>query len=208
MKIKIIDNFLKKKDLDKLTNLSLNECKENKMKVYHNSIRGIEVLNSECINKELLKNLNSNYHEMALSILGELCPEKLDLYDYSEFHIIEIGKYFKFPIHEDTPNKLLSGVIYLKPSKNIGTNFFSSMTGKEKKTVDWKINRGVFFSRKEKKTWHSFEGDGKSNRLALVYNLMTNNIKEVYKVEGKNYFFGMMRYKLNPYIYRYFKFTI
>ena len=208
MKIKIIDNFLEKKDINTLSNLKLKVCEEDKMNVYHNSIREREVLNIECINKELLISLNSNYHKKALSILAELCPEKVHLYDYSEFHIIEIGKNFKFPIHEDTPNKLLSGVIYLKPLKNIGTNFFSSKTGDEKKTVDCKINRGVFFSRKEKKTWHSFEGDGKSNRVALVYNLMTNNIKEVYKIEGKNYLFGMMRYKLNPYLYRFFKFTI
>ena len=39
----------------------------------------------------------------------------------------------------------------------------------------------------ERTTWHSFESDGKSNRLVLVYNLMTKDIKSVYKLENKNY---------------------
>ena len=69
-------------------------------------------------------------------------------------------------------------------------------------------NRAVFFSRKERETWHSYEGDGKSDRIALIYNLMTNNIRDVYKVEKKNYFLGNFRYKINPYIFEYFKTTI
>ena len=49
--------------------------------------------------------------------------------------------------------------------------------------IEWKQNRGVFFSRTERETWHSYEGDGISNRVALVYNLMTNNIKKVFEIE-------------------------
>ena len=37
---------------------------------------------------------------------------------------------------------------------------------------------------------------------------MTNRLKEVYTIEKKSYFIGQLRYKLNPYIYRLFKFTI
>ena len=39
-------------------------------------------------------------------------------------------------------------------------------------------NRAVFFSRKERETWHSYEGDRKSERIALVYNLMTSKLKK------------------------------
>ena len=42
-----------------------------------------------------------------------------------------------------------------------------------------------FFSRKERESWHSYEGDGLSSRVALVYNLITNRIKDVYRVEKK-----------------------
>ena len=65
-----------------------------------------------------------------------------------------------------------------------------------------------FFSRIERKTWHTFQGDGVSDRVALVYNLNTTKISDVFKVEEKNYFFGNLRYKINPYLNRYLNFTI
>ena len=47
----------------------------------------------------------------------------------SQFHIIETGSDYKYPIHDDTPNKLLSGVIYLRPKKNSGTCSLQSAEG-------------------------------------------------------------------------------
>jgi len=208
MKIEVVDNFLNSKDFKRISNLSLKKISKKNLKVYNNSIVGKKIINSECINPKNLYELNKNYHNKAIKILKKLCKEKVKLYDYSEFHIIITGASCKFPIHDDTPNKLLSGVIYLKPNKNSGTNFFSTKSGKSKKIIPWKLNRAVFFSRKERETWHSYHADGKSNRIVLVYNLMTRNIKEVFKVEKKNYFLGNLRYKLNPFIYRFFKKTI
>lgn len=69
-------------------------------------------------------------------------------------------------------------------------------------------NRGVFFSRTEKKTWHSFQGDGISSRLVLVYNLMTTNIKKVTEIENTNYFLSKTRYLINPILYKYLKINI
>ncbi len=206
--IKIIDNFLKKEDLEKLNSLALSSIKDNEIKVFHNSIDQNKNIKNSCISVEALEQLQKNYHDQAIDILKELNPKKLDLYDYSEFHIIVTGKNYKFPIHDDTPNKLLSGVIYLKPNKNTGTIFYSNKKGDDKQEIEWKINRAVFFSRSEKNTWHSYEGDGVSDRIALVYNLMTNKIKDVYKIEKKSFLFGQLRYKLNPVLYKYFKFTI
>ena len=206
--IKIIDNFLKKEDLEKLNSLALSSIKDNEIKVFHNSIDQNKNIKNSCISVEALEQLQKNYHDQAIDILRELNPKKLDLYDYSEFHIIVTGKNYKFPIHDDTPNKLLSGVIYLKPNKNNVTIFYSNKKGDDKQEIEWKINRAVFFSRSEKNTWHSYEGDGVSDRIALVYNLMTNKIKDVYKIEKKSFLFGQLRYKLNPVLYKYFKFTI
>jgi hypothetical protein len=208
MKIKIKDNFLNQHDFNYLCNLNLKKISSNEVAVYHNKISNNSIQLNECIDKEALINLNNNYHNKAIEILNELYPEKKDLYEYSEFHIIETGANYKFPIHDDTPNKLLSGVVYLYPEENNGTYFYKNKKGDEKKIIEWKQNRAVFFSRKERNSWHSYEGDGKSNRLALVYNLMTSNIKEVSKIEKKNYFITQARYKLNPYLYRFLKFTI
>lgn len=208
MKFKIIDNFFTTKDFEDVSSVNLDRIGRSDLRIYHNSIDKKLNIKSSCMTPETVKRLNLNYHQQAIDLLNELNPLKTKLYEYSEFHIIETGADYEFPIHDDTPNKLLSGVIYLKPEKNVGTIFYSNKKGEGKKIIDWKINRAVFFSRNEKETWHSYKGDGKSNRIALVYNLMTNRIKDVYKIERKNYLLGQLRYKLNPYIYRFFKFTI
>jgi len=208
MNLKVIDNFLNDDDYNELSLLKLRKIRENELSVYHNEINKKEEVKAECISEETVRRLFKNYHQKTMNLLKELNPNKVDLYDYTEFHILESGSKFKFPIHDDTPNKLLSGVIYLKPEKNTGTIFYEDKKGNGRKEIEWKQNRAVFFSRVERETWHSYQGDGKSNRIALVYNLMTNNIKEVCKVEKKNYFISLFRYKINPYIYRFFKFTI
>ena len=83
--------------------------------------------------------------------------------------------------------------------------FCDDKKGTNSKNVDWKQNRAVFFARKERETWHSFESDGISTRVAVVYNLMTTDIKNVCKIEGKSFILSLLRYKLNPFIYRFLK---
>ena len=208
MKLKIIKNFLEKKDLETLKLLKLNKLKNDEIKVYHNKIYTNGDIQSDCLNKKQLKEFQQKYHPKALDLLKVLNPLKANLYEYSEFHIIETGSHFKFPIHDDTPDKLLSGVIYISPEKNLGTIFYNDKKGNGKKIVDWEVNKAVFFSRTEGQTWHSYEGDKISNRIVLVYNLMTSKIKDVYRIEKENYFLGKFRYWINPYLYRFFKITI
>lgn len=205
---KILDNFLDIEDLDLIKNLNLKKIQNNEVKVYHNKIYKTGEIETDCLSDAQIRNFQSKYHFKAIDILKELNSKKIDLYDYSEFHIIETGADYKFPIHDDTPDKLLSGVIYISPENNTGTIFYDSKKGDNKQIIDWKVNRGVFFSRIEGESWHSYEGDGKANRIALVYNLMTTKIKEVYKIENKNYLFGRLRYWINPYLYKFLKFTI
>ncbi len=208
MKIKVIKNFLDDKDLTEISNIELKKIGSKEVKVYHNSISGEKIIKNDCIDDDFLKRLNRNYHDKAVNILKELYPEKEKLYDFSEFHLIETGANYEFVIHDDTPDKLLSGVIYLKPEKNVGTIFYKNKKGDGRNEIEWKINKGVFFSRTERQSWHSYKGDNKSNRIALVYNLMTKRIKEVYRIENKNYFIGNLRFRLNPYLNRFFKFTL
>ena len=181
-----IDNFLTQEDFEKLSNVSLEKTESNQISVYHNLIDSKQNVKADCLDVSTVKRLNKNYHFKAMDILKKLYPEKCELYEYSEFHIIETGSDYKYPIHDDTPNKLLSGVIYLRPKKNSGTIFYKNKKGEEKKEIEWRQNRAVFFSRKERSTWHSYQGDGKNNRVALVYNLMTNDIKKVCNIENKN----------------------
>ena len=128
---------------------------------------------------------------------------------YSDFSIIVTHKNYQFPFHDDTPNKILSGVVYLYPKKNNGTIFSNDKKKSLDNTiVEWKQNRAVFFSRKERETWHTYKGDGINNRVVLVYNLCTKRLKDVYKIEKKNYMWGSLRYKINPYLFRFFRFII
>ena len=207
MKIEIIDNFLNYEDFKELNSVKFKEVENKSIKVYHNSIEN-NFVKAECLSDNFVKKLHTNYHNKAVELLKKLCPQKLELYDYSEFHIIETGSHGEFPIHDDTPNKLLSGVVYLRPEHNFGTVFYSNKKGDNEHLVEWKLNRAVFFSRSDRETWHSYRGDKKSNRIVLVYNLMTYRLKEVFKIEKKSFFYGMIRYKLNPYLYKLFKKTI
>ena len=197
LNLEIIDNFLNKEDFDQLCQLKLDNVKDG-IKIYHNRINKNNEIEVICIDSNLIKRLHKRYHEKTINILKKLCPEKIDLYDYSDFSIIVTHKDYKFPFHDDTPNKLLSGVIYLYPEKNVGTIFSSDKKSSEKYVVDWKQNRAVFFSRKERKTWHAYKGDGINNRVVLVYNLNTNRIKEVYRVEKKKLFFRKFKIQNKP----------
>lgn len=209
MKIKIIDNFLEEKDYEMLSSLNLKKITDDAVKVYHNSVdRKNKIMQTDCIDSETILHFKNRYEKKAINLLNELYPKKIDLYEYLDLHIIETGKNLSFPIHDDGPERLLSGVIYLKPFINKGTIFYANKKGEERNEIEWKTNRGVFFAREERNTWHSFEGDGKSNRLALLYNLMTTKIKEVYKIENKSFLISQLRNKINPYLYRYFKTTI
>ena len=209
MNLKIIRNFFDKEDLDYISSIKLSKKVEDKQSIiYHNKITKEGKIESELLDHKFLKSLQNKYHPIAIKLLKELCPQKVDLYEYSDFSIIKTGKNSTFPIHDDTPNKLLSGVIYLYPNKNTGTIFYSDKKGKLPKIINWKQNTGVFFSRIERTSWHSYQGDGKSDRVALVYNLMTTKIKEVYRIEKKNYFYGLLRWKLNPHLYNYLKIFI
>ena len=208
VKTKTIDDFLETKDLEYLSSMNLEKIDKDKIKVYHNTINKTGNIQSSCISDEKLRELQKNYHQKALKILKELCPDKIKLYDFSEFHIVKSGYKYKFPIHDDIPAKLLSGVIYLQPSENKGTVFYDNKNGDGKNEIKWKINGAVFFSREERETWHSFESDGKSDRLVLVYNLMTKDIKSVYNIENKSFIIGKIRSIINPYLHRYFNFII
>tara|TARA_B100001093_G_C26507063_1_gene875853 strand:+ start:166 stop:810 length:645 start_codon:yes stop_codon:yes gene_type:complete len=206
-KIKIIDNFLDKSDFEELNNLKLKKDFNGDFQVYHNKINDEQIIEAT-IEEKLLKKIHKNYFLKTFKILEELNPQKSKLYDYSDFTIIITKKNSKFPIHDDTPDKLLSGVVYLQPKENSGTIFYNDKEGSNKTEIEWKPNRAVFFSRIERQTWHSYEGDGKNDRIALVYNLKTNKIRDVYKAEGKSFFLGNLRYKINPYLFQYFKKTI
>ncbi len=205
MKYKILDNFLNEICLNYLSSLKLKKISSDEVYSYQNKVYSNGDIINSCISPEILKNLQNSCHENAIKILNELAPNKTHLYEYSDFNIIETGKDYTFPIHRDHVNKLLSGVIYLKPAANTGTIIYKNKKGENPNEIEWKKNRALFFSRTEDTSWHNYKGDGKNNRIVLVYNLMTTNTKAVCKLEGINYNLIRLREFTNPYIYRFFK---
>ena len=182
--IKIVDNFLNKEDFDYLCTLHQDKDFENEFKVYHNEINDDMIINSS-IDQNFLRKIHKNYFLKAMNILKEICPEKTSLYDYSDFTIIKTKKIVNFQFMMIHLINYYLALFILHPEKNSGTIFYSDKKGSNKTIIDWKPNRAVFFSRKEKETWHSYEGDGNNDRIALVYNLMTNKLKKVYEIEKK-----------------------
>ncbi len=205
---KVIDNFLKQDHFEKLRDLQLEYNGPKTATVYRNIIDNNGGTDLSCLSENLIKTFYDEYTSIGLQILKELSPKKVELFDYSEFSIIETGKDYSFPIHRDIPTKLLSGVIYLTPQKNNGTYIYENKNGKNKKEIEWKQNRAFFFSRSEESSWHSYEGDKISNRIVLVYNMMTKDLKRVCEIENINFYKVKLREKINPILYRYFKFTI
>ena len=208
--IKIFDDFLEPEDFKEVSAYAKNLNNERNIHVFHNEIDLKNKIINASIDKKFLVRLNERYLKKAINILKELNEEKVNLIDYCDFTIVKTKKNKKFPIHDDTFNKLLSGVIYLYPEKNVGTFFYNTKSGKDKYIIKWKVNRAVFFSRKERETWHSYEADDANDRITLIFNLMTKeeNFKKVLEVEKKNYLISKLRHKVNPYLYRFFDYTI
>ena len=205
MNYKILDNFLDQTTFDYLSSLKLKTVSSNEVLNHHNRVYKNGEIESSCISSEILKNLQRSCHKIAINLLNELAPHKTYLYEYTDFNIIETGKDYIFPIDRDHVNKLLSGVIYLRPENNTGTIIYQNKKGDHPYEIPWKENRALFFSRTEKNSWHNYKGDGKNNRVVLVYNLMTTNTKAICKIEKVNYNFIKLREFINPYFYRIFK---
>jgi len=123
--------------------------------------------------------------------LKELSPQKLSMFNYSEFKIAVQGKNFIFPFHTDTPKKILSNVIYIGPESNSGTVLSSSKKHEDLKEIEWKRNRALIFSRNNDQTWHAFKSDGKNTRITIIFNLMSDDVKKIRIIEDGfiKYFF-------------------
>ena len=73
------------------------------------------------------------------------------------------------------PKQVIIRSYLSSPRKNSGT-FFTMTKKVQKNNYSGKLIE-LYFSRKEKETWHSYEGDGLNDRIALVYNLMTKELE-------------------------------
>lgn len=182
----VIDNFFTQAEFEQLTLLAKNlnfasdDVQVLETKVFKNGDafgNGLET--------SFVKHLDQKYRKHLIQLLENLAPKKVKCFDHSDFHLVRTPANKAFKIHDDTPDKLLSTVIYISPEDNFGTFVHSS---KDDETggieVPWKKNRAFIFSRREGATWHSYKSNYTNDRICLVYNLKSNKVSNVYLAEG------------------------
>lgn len=178
MKMEIIDNFLEEEDFLSLCDLtkSLSPSFERETPFYltkHKHGHAHKIASQHYVN-----NLVAKYQERLKKILDELAPHKSDLISYTQLQLQSTPPSFAYPPHLDSTAKLLSGVVYLLPSRSTGTLIHKSRYDKVGKEMPWSQNRALFFSRTPSKSWHSYKGDGKAMRWVFVMNLITEREDE------------------------------
>jgi hypothetical protein len=173
----IEENFLKAEHFEFLKNI-----KFEKSGIYANSIdKNANIFQSgNKIPDDVLLDIYHTYNSKLLNYLQELAPELVDKLTFTEITLIATDDKGVYPIHPDTEDKILSVVVYISPENNIGTILYRDKAGKDKYTIEWKQNRALIFSRKND-TWHSYNSDGKSMRVVLVYNLRQDDVSNIIK---------------------------
>ena len=194
----IIDDFLADHHLNSLLSLSYDE----NPKLESPSVSSYQIINKEYkkkfpkkweklgkknvikkpngtnIPKSLVLGISKGYKNLLLEILKELNPRRIPLYDYTEVQIASTHKDTVYRMHTDSPDRLLTCVVYLKPESNTGTVMSVSENGPDIKTVEWKRNRAFIFSSIKDlnpvpkpgliQTWHRWQGDNLNSRHVLI----------------------------------------
>jgi len=151
----VIDNFLTNDHYTELCNIS------------------VPVTNNDQWNANTdfdLSHIADYYLPQLMGYLQELAPEKVKFYKKYVCAIITTGANYRFHIHNDIPQKLLSTVVYLQPDNSTGTFLYDDAEGTNCREISWRPNRALIFSRNDN-TWHSYRGDDKKTRKTLVFTL-------------------------------------
>ena len=200
----VLDDFFADVEIEYLNRLDISNVPSDQASILYQlrifKDKNIEPKGTErsLIPMEKIISIHNKYEPLFYSLLLKLCPAKSDLVDFIDYQIILTGKDAKYPIHDDVASKLLSTVIYLKPENNFGTIIYPCpnyalfdgriVSPSEGFGINWKVNRALIFSRIHQKTWHSYQGDGKSNRLTFVINVGTDKVEEVMEIESSREF--------------------
>lgn len=168
----VIDNFLEQDDFKFLSNVGIDNPNDTDIKISKNQIwQGGRIKGD--LPHEFLKRFEQRYFQKCINVLHQHATGKVSSVDYMELNVVVVGKDYVFPVHSDTPNKLLSCVVYLTPEDSIGTIMYESIDGDEVDRCEWKQNRCLIFSRTNK-TYHNYKSDGKDKRRTLVLNLRSS----------------------------------
>jgi len=161
----IVDNFIEKQDVAKLSHVAHKHIQEKNSKFHYTT----DTLNEPykniletAINKmpAVIKELNykSPRQHKKIHALGHLA-------------INPAG--YSFQPHCDDETKIWTFVTYIGPVKSIGTYVMSDMNNKDKIEIPWKPGRCLIFAGNNGETWHSYES-GNNWRATITAYMNTN----------------------------------
>jgi len=185
------DNFLCQEDYLKILDISKGIKVASTEKIFFShKIRKGKIEESNIFDNDFLMHLYSKYSSTVLSYLDLHNSWKKFFYDYADISLQINGPDFEDKIHLDVPRKLVSGVVYLNSSKpQLGTLIYDKYGNPDSESItEWKDNRAMFFSRSAF-SYHSYKGNGKSQRVTLIYNLCTDKKWLIKKLDYLNNLF-------------------
>ncbi len=181
-KYKVIDNILNYRHFSLIKNINF-ETDADQWEIYKHQIfldktvkisyknsLGEKSTSSSPLRLDDVLEIYDTYNSLMLKQLEDLAPEKISQYKFTELNVVSNGKDYRFPIHNDSKDKLLSVVIYISPQVNNGTYLYQDGQGNGMEQIEWIPNRAFIFSRNNE-TWHSYQSNNIDSRLTLVYNL-------------------------------------
>lgn len=135
----------------------------------------------------------------AESCLARLYPEKLKLFEFAQFQLVECAPNFQYRAHEDAIWKILSIVVFISPTKNEGTIMLkSSDPNSAIGNVEWRKNRAFIFSRIPGITWHRYRASaGQLPRRTVVFNLCTTQKEALIEIEARRSIFSLFKLRLS-----------
>lgn len=82
----------------------------------------------------------------------------------------------RYGVHQDTPSKMHTLIIYLHPQEGNGTKFFSALNPDKTRGIGgvedkWGINCGYWMGIDRERPYHSYQNDTDETRWIFMYNL-------------------------------------
>lgn len=114
---------------------------------------------------QIFRNRLHEIHKMV----DKLSVQKQNKKYRYEVSVVNIGKNYKYKIHRDSAEKILSVVIYIS-NVGRGTIMYDDHEGKNPREIPWEKNRAFAFCPSDD-TWHSYEADGVNQRRSVVINV-------------------------------------
>ena len=159
----VVDNFLPQHLLDEV------------MEIYNT--KDIVYSNSGTASATINEPLNSQITEVAKEFISKAfsklnTPNRQGSLENIRNLLVFRTPHHQYHIHEDSPQKLMSIVVYLVPTNADGTTIHNTDQSYSH-DIEWKVNRALAFVPSDN-TWHSIGSKISQDRITLNINVMVD----------------------------------